>query len=147
MFLGRSRLVCFQNPNKEIQAHSVWKTEALGVSYLKKCNQGAWEFEAILHHLLLAILFFFLRIFFSPGSFLFCLFFGHSLWLGEGNGILLQCSCLENPMDRGACWAAVYGVTQNRTRLKWLSSSSMTCGIVVPNQGLNLHLLHCKTDS
>ena len=36
----------------------------------------------------------------------------------------LQCSCLENPRDGGAWWAAVYGVTQSRTRLKWLSSSS-----------------------
>ena len=44
--------------------------------------------------------------------------------IGEGNGNPLQCSCLENPRDGGACWAAVYGVTQSRTRLKWLSSSS-----------------------
>ena len=36
----------------------------------------------------------------------------------------LQCSCLENPRDRGAWWAAVYGVTQSRTQLKRLSSSS-----------------------
>ena len=36
-----------------------------------------------------------------------------------------QCSCLENPRDRGAWWAAVYGVAQSQTRLKWLSSSSM----------------------
>ena len=43
---------------------------------------------------------------------------------GKGNGTPLQCSCLENPRDRGAWWAAVYGVTQNRTRVKWLSSSS-----------------------
>ena len=43
---------------------------------------------------------------------------------GEGNGNLLQCSCLENPRDRGAWWAAVYGVTQSRTRLKQLSSKS-----------------------
>ena len=42
----------------------------------------------------------------------------------EGNGNPLQCSCLENPRDRGAWWAAVYGVTQSRTRLKWLRSSS-----------------------
>ena len=34
-----------------------------------------------------------------------------------------ECSCLENPRDGGAWWAAVSGVTQNRTRLKWLSSS------------------------
>ena len=36
----------------------------------------------------------------------------------------LQCSCLENLMDGGAWWAAVYGVAQSRTRLKGLSSSS-----------------------
>ena len=46
--------------------------------------------------------------------------------IGEGNGNPLQCSCLENPRDRGARWAAVYGVAQNRTRLKRLSSSSRT---------------------
>ena len=44
--------------------------------------------------------------------------------IGEGNGNPLLCSCLENPRDGGAWWAAVYGVTQSRTRLKWLSSSS-----------------------
>ena len=42
--------------------------------------------------------------------------------IGEGNGNPLQCSCLENPRDGGAWWAAVYGVVQSRTRLKWLSS-------------------------
>ena len=36
----------------------------------------------------------------------------------EGNGNPLQCSQLENPRDRGAWWAAVYGVAQSRTRLK-----------------------------
>ena len=40
------------------------------------------------------------------------------------NGNPLQCSCLENPRDGGAWWAAVYGVAQSWTRLKWLSSSS-----------------------
>ena len=44
--------------------------------------------------------------------------------IGEGNGNPLQCSCLENPRDGGAWWAAVYGVTHSRTRLKRLSSSS-----------------------
>ena len=44
--------------------------------------------------------------------------------IGEGNGNPLQCSCLENHRDGGAWWAAVYGVAQSRTRLKWLSSSS-----------------------
>ena len=41
--------------------------------------------------------------------------------IGEGNGNPLQCSCLENPRDGGAWWAAVYGVVQSRTRLKRLS--------------------------
>ena len=44
----------------------------------------------------------------------------------EGHGNPLQCSCLENPRDGGVWWAAVYGVAKSRTRLKWLSSSSMT---------------------
>ena len=44
--------------------------------------------------------------------------------IGEGNGNPLQGSCLENPRDGGAWWAAINGVTQSRTRLKWLSSSS-----------------------
>ena len=44
--------------------------------------------------------------------------------IGEGNGNPLQCSCLENPRDGGAWWAAVYGVAQSQTRLKQLSSSS-----------------------
>ena len=53
--------------------------------------------------------------------------------IGEGNGKPLQCSCLENPRDGGAWWAAIYVVTQNRTRLKQLSSSSS-----------NLFLTHWK---
>ena len=44
--------------------------------------------------------------------------------IGEGNDNPLQCSCLENPRDGGAWWAAVYGVTQSRKRLMRLSSSS-----------------------
>ena len=44
--------------------------------------------------------------------------------IGEGNGNPLQCSCLENPRDSGAWWAAIYGVAQSWTQLKWLSSSS-----------------------
>ena len=44
--------------------------------------------------------------------------------IGEGNGNPLRCSCLENPRDGGAWWAAVYGVAQSRTPLKRLSSSS-----------------------
>ena len=38
--------------------------------------------------------------------------------IGEGNGNPLQCSCLENPRDSRAWWAAIYGVAQNRTQLK-----------------------------
>ena len=44
--------------------------------------------------------------------------------IGEGNGNPLHCSCLENPRDVGAWWAAIYGVAQSRTRLKQLGSSS-----------------------
>ena len=44
--------------------------------------------------------------------------------IGEGNDNPLLCSCLENPRDTGAWWASVCGVTQSRTRLTWLSSSS-----------------------
>ena len=53
------------------------------------------------------------------------LHFHFLLWcIREGNGNPLQCSCLENPRDGGAWWAALYGVAQSRTRLKRLSSSS-----------------------
>ena len=48
--------------------------------------------------------------------------------IGEGNGNPLQCSCLENPRNGGAWWAAIYGVTQGLTRLKRLSSSSSSKG-------------------
>ena len=55
--------------------------------------------------------------------------------IGEGNGNPLQCSCQENPRNRGAWWAAVYGVIQSRTWLKRLSSSSSSsCN----NTGFNL---------
>ena len=51
------------------------------------------------------------------------LYFHFSLsFIGEGNGNPLQCSCLENPRDWGAWWAAVSGVAQSWTQLKWLSS-------------------------
>ena len=49
--------------------------------------------------------------------------------IGEGNGNPLRCSCLENSRDRGAWRAAIYGVAQSRTRLKWLSSSSSSISI------------------
>ena len=48
---------------------------------------------------------------------------------GEGNGNPVQCSCLENPKDGGAWWAAIYGVTQSQTRLQRLSSSSSSIKI------------------
>ena len=48
---------------------------------------------------------------------------GHTDW-GEGNGTPLQYSCLENPTDRGACWAAVHGVAKSRTRLHFHFSLS-----------------------
>ena len=52
--------------------------------------------------------------------------------IGEGNGNPLQSSCLENPRDGGAWWAAViYGVAQSRTRLKWLSSSSSSRVLII----------------
>ena len=54
-----------------------------------------------------------------------CLHFHFSLsCIGEGNGNPLQCSCLENPRDGGAWWAAIYGIAQSWTQLKRLSSSS-----------------------
>ena len=59
-------------------------------------------------------------------------------FLGEGNGNPLQCSCLENPRDRGAWWAAVYGVAQSQTRLKRLSSSSMRIQRALSLAGHNL---------
>ena len=87
--------------------------------------------------------------------------------IGEENGNPLQCSCLENPRDRGAWWAAVYGVAQSRTRLKRLSSSSssrLLCpwdfpgkntGVgcyfllqgIFPTLGSNLCLLHWQAVS
>ena len=51
--------------------------------------------------------------------------------IGEGNGNPLQCSCLESPRDRGAWWAAVYGVAQSWTRLKRLSSSSSSLSFTI----------------
>ena len=55
--------------------------------------------------------------------------------IAEGNGNPLQCSCLENPRDGGAWWAAVYGVAQSWTRLKWLSSSSSSSLAVTVGYG------------
>ena len=53
---------------------------------------------------------------------------------GEGNGNPLQYSCLENPRDAEASWAAIYGVAQSRTRLKRLSSSSSS----IPYKKINV---------
>ena len=74
-----------------------------------------------------------------------------SLWcIGEGNGHPLQCSCLENPRDGGASWAAVYGVAQSRTRLKQLSSSMssrysklMTCFLLLFGLTTMIYTLVC----
>ena len=53
--------------------------------------------------------------------------------IGEGNGNPLQCSCLEIP-GTGAWWAAIYGVAQSQTQLKWLSCSSsfILSGVISP---------------
>ena len=54
---------------------------------------------------------------------------GPVVWPREGNGNPLQCSCLENPRNSRAWWAAVYRVSQSRTQLKRLSSSSSSTGV------------------
>ena len=64
------------------------------------------------------------------------------LCIGEGNGNPLQCSCLENPRDGGAWWVTVYGITQSRTRLKRLSSSSSTTTWEAPITGVEIHIFH-----
>ena len=63
---------------------------------------------------------------------------------GEGNGTPLQCSCLENPRNGVAWWAAVYGVAQSWTRLKQLSSSSSS--IILNGERLKASLLRSGTD-
>ena len=71
---------------------------------------------------------------YSPLSFVPLLLLGCTC-IGEGNGNLLQCSCLENPRDCRAWWAAIYGIAQSRTQLKRLSSSSSNCPLnyLLPN--------------
>ena len=59
--------------------------------------------------------------------------------IGEGNGNPLQCSCLENPRDGGAWWAAIYGVAQSRTQLKRLSSSSILF-LYLSNFSMQIHM-------
>ena len=56
----------------------------------------------------------------------------------EGNGNPLQCSCLENPRDRGTWWAAIYGVTQSQPRLKRLSSSGSS---IIDNGVIDLYYI------
>ena len=69
--------------------------------------------------------------------------------IGEGNGNPLQCSCLKNPRDGGAWWAAVHGVAQSQTRLMQLSSSSSSRGIWTQtgkNRKLcSRYIKHCET--
>ena len=68
--------------------------------------------------------------------------------IGEGNGNPLQCSCLENPRDGGACWAAVYGVAQSRTQLKRLSSSSSSkISIMLLKKKIHTFYLRCLDSS
>ena len=59
--------------------------------------------------------------------------------IGEGNGNPLQCSCLENPRDGGAWWAAIYGIAQSWTQLEQLSSSSSNGRIPLPEEGVATH--------
>ena len=66
------------------------------------------------------------------------------LCIGEGNGNPHQCSCLENPRNGGAWWAAVYGVTQGRTGLRRLSSSSSMAQILAYTKNL---LPNCRNFS
>ena len=66
------------------------------------------------------------------------------LCIGEGNGNPLQCSCLENPRDGAAWWAAVYGVTQGWTGLRRLSSSSSMAQILACTKNL---LPNCRNFS
>ena len=65
--------------------------------------------------------------------------------LGEGNGNPLQCSCLENPKDGGAWWAAVYGVAQSRTQLKRLSSSSRSIQVYNLTWRLSLYQFYAES--
>ena len=81
-------------------------------------------------------------------------------FIGEGNGNPLQCSCLENPREGEAWWAAVYGVTQSRIQLKRFSSSSSRlmiflilylwvglCWKVKKNLGLKMALMGSSSSS
>ena len=63
--------------------------------------------------------------------------------IGEGKGNPLQCSCLENPRDGGAWWAAIYGVAQSWTRLMRLSSRSSSSQIKCHIEELHTYLQFC----
>ena len=68
--------------------------------------------------------------------------------IGEGNGNSLQCFCLENSRDRGAWWAAVYGVAQSQIRLKRLSSSSsieLSSKVLRRKKSLSGHDITCPS--
>ena len=65
--------------------------------------------------------------------------------IGEGNGSPLQCSCLENPRDGGAWCAAVYGVAQSWTRLKWAAYSLQYTNIISSSRQV-LTGIHCLSD-
>ena len=75
--------------------------------------------------------------FFDTNSSKFAELYASSTYAGEGNGNPLQCSCLENPGDGEAWWAAVYGVAQSQTRLKRLSNSSTYAYRIATFQVLN----------
>ena len=64
--------------------------------------------------------------------------------IGEGNGNPLQCSCLENPRDGGAWWAAVCGVAQSRTRLKQLSSRNFNSLYFILRSLIHIGLIFVK---
>ena len=64
--------------------------------------------------------------------------------IGEENGNPLQCSCLENPKDGGAWWAAVYGVARSWTRLMRLSSSSSSTFYILVAVTVSWHILQTK---
>ena len=71
--------------------------------------------------------------------------YAHSVF-GEGNGTPLQCSCLENPRDGGAWWAAVYGVAQSRTRLSNLAPVAAAHSVLPLSQergGFPIYLHAC----
>ena len=87
----------------------LWKWRRRVLYHLKNGNFNHTFLWSTLH-----------RIVFIARSFTFQIRLDH---LGEGNDNPLQYSCLENPRDGGGWWAAIYGVVQSRTWLKWLLQS------------------------